>query len=195
MLFKGFDVANGEEWASVLYQTGMKEVPYVGGAAVRNLIVGSERELENMQVFTTNESPSHSIIPFHHELAQTPYPPSHICFFCKINNTIEGGATPIIRSDFVYNFLTGKYPDFMQKIEEKGVKYVRTVPAVDDPSSAQGRSWCSMYHCTTREKAEEEMKKSGATWEWDDATGNCTITSKTLDAVRVGTNGNKVFFN
>lgn len=30
---------------------------YVGGAAVRKLIVGNEKRMENMQILTTNESP------------------------------------------------------------------------------------------------------------------------------------------
>ena len=38
--------------------------------------------LSDVQVLTTNESPPESPIPFHHELAQTPNPPSHISFFC-----------------------------------------------------------------------------------------------------------------
>lgn len=41
-MFKGFDISNGEEWASVLYKSGLKEVNYIGGAAVRKIIVGRE---------------------------------------------------------------------------------------------------------------------------------------------------------
>ena len=47
-MFKGFEILSGEEWASVLYQTGLKQVEYVGGAAVRNLIVGNEKEMKDM---------------------------------------------------------------------------------------------------------------------------------------------------
>lgn len=193
-MFKGFDIVSGEEWASVIYQSSQKEVPYVGGAAVRNLIVGSEDKLDYPQVLTTNESPPSEPIPFHHELAQTPNPPTHINFYCSVPSK-EGGSTPIIRSDLVYNFLNEKYPDFTKKIEDLGCKYVRTVPEIDDPSSAQGRSWKSMFLVDNRKDAEEEMKKQGFTWEWDDATGNCKVISKKLDAVRVSSNGNKTFFN
>ena len=42
---------------------------YVGGAAVRNLIVGSDSRMPDPQVLTTNESPASEPIPFHHELA------------------------------------------------------------------------------------------------------------------------------
>ena len=54
----------------MLYKSGLKEVQYIGGAAVRNLIVGTERQpLRNIQIVTTNESPPSEPIPFHHELA------------------------------------------------------------------------------------------------------------------------------
>jgi len=42
VLFNGFDIRSGEEWASILYKTGIKQMNYVGGAAVRKLIVGNE---------------------------------------------------------------------------------------------------------------------------------------------------------
>ena len=60
---------------------------YIGGNAVRNLIVGNDDRMEDMQILTTNESPPSEPIPFHHELAQTPNPPSHICFYCRHNDS------------------------------------------------------------------------------------------------------------
>lgn len=74
------------------------------------------------------------------------------------------------------------------------MRYVRTVPEEDDPTSAQGRSWKSMFHVKTREDAETEMKKQEFEWEWYD-NGNCKVISKVLPAVRVSSNGNKTFFN
>jgi len=144
-MFSGFEIKTGEEWASVLFKSGIKQMDYVGGAAVRNLIVGSHDRMNNMQILTTNESPPSEPIPFHHELAQTPNPPDHICFYCSINDA-EGGSTPLIRSDMVYDYLNGKYPEFITKIEELGVKYRKVAPEIDDPSSALGRSWKSMYN-------------------------------------------------
>ena len=151
VMFSGFTLRSGEEWASVLYQTGIKEMEYVGGAAVRKLVVGSEERFNDMQVLTTNESPPSEPIPFHHELAQTPNPPSHICFFCKLNNA-EGGSTPLIRSDMVFKWLQDNHPEFLTKMEG-GVKYRKVAPEEDDPSSALGRSWKSMYNVQTREEA------------------------------------------
>jgi hypothetical protein len=44
-MFSGFEIKSAEEWASVLYKSGIKEMNYVGGAAVRKLIVGNERRM------------------------------------------------------------------------------------------------------------------------------------------------------
>jgi hypothetical protein len=56
-MIKGCDVQTPEEWASVMYKSGLKEVEYMGGNAVRRLIVGNEKEIKNIQIVTTNESP------------------------------------------------------------------------------------------------------------------------------------------
>ena len=69
VMFSGFEVKSGEEWASVMYKSGIKQMEYVGGAAVRKLVVGNEQRMNDMQVLTTNESPPSEPIPFHHELA------------------------------------------------------------------------------------------------------------------------------
>jgi hypothetical protein len=69
VMFSGFEIKTGNEWASVLYKSGIKQMEYVGGAAVRNLIVGTEARMNDPQVLTTNESPPSEPIPFHHELA------------------------------------------------------------------------------------------------------------------------------
>lgn len=57
LMFTGWKIASGEEWASCLWKTGLKQMPYIGGAAVRNLIVGNDKAMDDMQVLTTNESP------------------------------------------------------------------------------------------------------------------------------------------
>jgi hypothetical protein len=78
-------------------------------------------------VFTSNESPPSEPIPWHHEMAQTANPPSHILFYCDVpakegeyhivilplqSQTLvyhapvcAGGATPIVRSDVVMSQL------------------------------------------------------------------------------------------
>jgi len=43
-MFKGFEIKSAEEWASIMYSSGLKEMEYIGGAAVRKLIVGNESD-------------------------------------------------------------------------------------------------------------------------------------------------------
>uniref|UniRef100_A0A7S3JZW5 NADP-dependent oxidoreductase domain-containing protein n=1 Tax=Aureoumbra lagunensis TaxID=44058 RepID=A0A7S3JZW5_9STRA len=196
-VFCGFDIRSPEEWCAVLSATGLQPTPYVGGAAVRKLCVGSnEGSMQTLQVVTANESPPSEPIPPHHELAQTPEPPSHICFYCQENDPVPGGGgTPICRSDEMLDFLVLKYPGFVQRLETAGVKYVKITPAVDDPTSALGRSWKSMYHVQTKEEAEKRMKEQGSTWEWINNNNDCRITSPRLPAIRTCSNGRKAFFN
>jgi hypothetical protein len=60
----------------------------------------------------------------------------------------------LIRSDMVYAYLHSKYPEFIEKIEKLGVKYIKVAPEENDPSSALGRSWKAMYNVTSKEQAE-----------------------------------------
>ena len=94
----------------------------------------------------------------------------------------------------VYDYLNGKYPEFTQKIEKLGVKYIKVAPEEDDHQSALGRSWKSMFHKSTKAEAEVEMAKQGSTWEWLE-NGDCRIISTILPAIRVSSNGHKTFFN
>jgi len=94
----------------------------------------------------------------------------------------------------VYDWLEENHPEFLQKLSSLGVKYIKVAPEEDDPSSALGRSWKSMYNVKTKEEAEKEMEKQNSTWEWL-PNGDCRIISQTLPAVKVCTNGNYSFFN
>ena len=112
----------------------------LSGAAVRTQLTS--------RVFTANESPPTEKIPFHHELAQTPEPPTHLFFYCD-EAPKEGGQTPILPSGEVCNKLYGLHSDTMNQIEKEGVRYVRYMSAEDDPTSAIGRGWKSTFQCST----------------------------------------------
>jgi alpha-ketoglutarate-dependent taurine dioxygenase len=82
IFFRDSGIKTAQDFHDVVIASGYKEMAYLGGAAVRTQI--TER------VFTANESPSSEKIPFHHELAQTPQPPTHLLFFCEVPPN-EGG--------------------------------------------------------------------------------------------------------
>ena len=79
------------------------------------------------RVFTANESPSSENIPFHHEMAQVPSPPTHLFFFCEQPPSVHG-ETPILESSEVCRRLAVSHPVFMEKLERLGVQYVRVLP-------------------------------------------------------------------
>ena len=72
------------------------------------------------------------------------------------------------------------------------MQYVRVVPEVDDPESAIGRSWKSMFNVKTKEEAEVAMKAKGWTWQWLE-NGDCRTVSRLLPSTIVNSKGTKSF--
>lgn len=97
--FRGFPVANVHDFDEMVQASGYKDMPYVGGAAVRTQLTP--------RVFTSNESPPSEKIPFHHEMAQVPQPPTHLFFYCEIP-TLGGGEVlaPVILHQIVISCTT-----------------------------------------------------------------------------------------
>jgi hypothetical protein len=84
--FCNFPLSNVHDFHDVVEATGYKNMPYVGGAAVRTAVT--------RRVFTANESPPSEKIPFHHEMAQVPHPPTHLFFYCE-TPALQGGEVNV----------------------------------------------------------------------------------------------------
>jgi hypothetical protein len=82
ILFRNCGVKDVRDFDAIIEATGLSGMDYIGGAAVRTQL--------SKRVFTANESPSSEKIPFHHEMAQTPNPPTHLFFFCERPPDIGG---------------------------------------------------------------------------------------------------------
>ncbi|MEM1008641.1 MAG: TauD/TfdA family dioxygenase [Myxococcota bacterium] len=145
------------------------------------------------RVFTANEAPKDVEIYLHHEMAQTPVFPGKLFFFCQ-SAAERGGATPICRSDMLYHTLLQEHPATAQMFEQKGLRYIKTMPALDDPESGQGRSWKSTLSVEDQHQAEQKLTQLGYTWEWQPDHSIKTITP-VLPAVKMLPSGKKVFFN
>ena len=157
ILLRGAPINKPEDFERFVDEAGFPRMPYVGGAAPRKEVTS--------RVLTSNESPPSEPIPFHHEMAQVPNPPSYIFFYCDVPPTV-GGATAIAHSVHTYNLFQSVNPDFAQEIEDNGVKYIRVMPDQDDELSAIGRSWRSTFQTDEKEEAEEKMKQAGMNWTW-----------------------------
>jgi hypothetical protein len=114
-------------------------------------------------------------------------------FFCEQAAT-SGGATPICRSDALWDKLAARSPQFASDCESKGLKYSNVMPAQNDANSGMGRSWQSTLATETREGAEKRLKGLGYSWEWQ-TDGSLRATTPVLPAVRSLENGRKSFFN
>lgn len=181
LLFPGaFDV---ESFGRFVADLQLTYYPYIGGAAPRTVIPTAAGE---DIVFTANESPPDQPIPFHHELAQCPDPPEYVFFYCDIP-AASGGQTPIIDSTSVYRFANDTYPDFISRLKLEGARYIRTLPAQDDPSSPIGRSYKNTWNVTTQGELEDKLGRiEGCEWEWQ-PDGSVRVTTEPVPAIRLVT--------
>jgi hypothetical protein len=126
-------------------------------------------------------------------MAQTPMYPSRLFFFCE-QPAAEGGATPLCRSDVLWERLAERCPQFAKDCEAKGLKYTNIMPTDNDPTSGMGRGWQSTLRATTREQAEERLRGLKYSYEWL-PDGNLKATTPVLPAVYKLADGRKSFFN
>jgi hypothetical protein len=145
------------------------------------------------RVFSANEAPPEVTIFLHHEMAQTPIYPSKLFFFCQTAPD-KGGATPICRSDILWDRLTEQLPDFASTCRNKGLKYSLTMAGESDEASGMGRSWQSTFSAESREAAETRMKELGYSWQWQE-NGDLRAITPVLPAVRDLGDGRSSFFN
>jgi len=188
ILFRGFPLDSAESFDSFVNGfAGWQDLTYTESlsVAVRTHITG--------RVCTTNDGKYGGLV-FHHEMAQTPLWPSKVMFFC-LNPATEGGATGISSSNLAYRALQEKYPEFINKCQKLGAKYTLYLGPDQDTSKGAGRSWKSLWKASTKQEAEEAMKKFGYTWEWMEDDGlRCTTPVLKSVVVAPGTDQN-VFFN
>lgn len=182
LVLKSDNPLSVEDFGSLLVRLNLTHYPYIGGAAPRTIV--PVKASPNVPIiFTANESPPHEPIPFHHEIAQVAEPPTYIFFYCDVAAK-KGGQTPIIDSTKVYRYVKDNHPEFLDKLLKHGVRYIRTLPSKDDPSSPLGRSYQNSWNVSSRQELEERLSKiDGCEWSWHD-NGDVTIISEPIPAIR-----------
>ena len=187
ILFRGFPLSTDQGFDRFIQAFEYPNFPYEDSLSNAVRVNRTER------VFTANEAPPDVTICLHHEMAQTPVYPSRLFFFCE-QAAEQGGATPLCRSDVLFERLLEEFPDFMVDCESKGLLYTNIMPAENDPTSGMGRSWQSTFRAETREAAEQRLQDLGYSWEWL-ADGCLRSTTPVLRAVMEIEPGRKTFFN
>lgn len=187
VLFRGFPLPTVEAFDGLVQSLGVENFPY------RKSLSNAVRINRTERVFSANEAPPEVQIYFHHEMAQTPFYPEYILFYCEVPAQ-SGGATPLCRSDVLLERLTREFPAFRQDCEQLGLKYSNVMPNADDQMSGMGRSWQSTLGVSTRDEAEARLQELRYTWEWLE--GECLrATTPSLPALLELPDGRVTFFN
>ncbi|XP_076886426.1 clavaminate synthase-like protein At3g21360 [Bidens hawaiensis] len=150
ILFQGFPVSSPCDFNTVVEAFGYPEAPYVGGRATRVNVVG--------RVYTANENPMDKRIPFHHEMSFIPNFPTKLIFFCE-QEPRQGGETPIVLSNVIYEKMKEKHPEFVAKLEEHGTKTTIIAGDEDDPLAVANRGWKSTYMTDDKKVAQQRAAK------------------------------------
>ena len=187
ILFRGFPLSSPQDLDRFIAAFDLPNFPY--DQSLSNAV----RVNKTPRVFTANEAPPNVTIHLHHEMAQTPVYPSRLFFFCE-QAAQTGGATPICRSDVLWEKLAARCPEFARNCQGKGLRYSNVMPAENDANSGMGRSWQSTLRASTREEAERRLGQLGYSWEWL-PDGSLRATTPVLPAVRKLANGRTSFFN
>ena len=88
-------------------------------------------------------------------------------------------------STAVYRFCCEQHPDFLDKLRQHGVRYIRTLPEDTDPTSPIGRSYRDTYNVATRDELEARLLRDGCSWEWQEEDGSIRVTSAVVPALRL----------
>jgi alpha-ketoglutarate-dependent taurine dioxygenase len=187
MLFRGFPLQNAGDFDRFVSAFGM--APFTYEDSMSNAV----RVNKTPRVFTANEAPPTAQIFFHHEMAQTPYYPKKLFFFCE-RPADSGGATPLCRSDILWERLSARAPRFAADCAAKGLRYTNVMPGQNDLASGMGRSWQSTLKAATPAAAEERLRELNYSWEWL-ADGSLKATTPHLSAVHDLPSGRRTFFN
>lgn len=187
ILFRGFPLVTDQDFDRFIAAFNFSNFTY------EDSLSNAVRTNRTERVFTANEAPADVNICLHHEMAQTPIYPSKLFFFCE-QAAESGGATPLCRSDILFDRMLKELPDFAADCSEKGLLYSHVMPAANDAASGMGRSWQSTWKSSTREEAEARMKKLQYSWEWLED-GCLKVTTPRLQAVRKLDSGRMSFFN
>jgi len=128
VLLRGLPLATPEDFDAAVTAFGFPNFSYADSLSNAYRLNFTER------VFSANEAPPEVTIFLHHEMAQTPIYPSKLFFFCQ-SAPETGGATPICRSDILWERLTTERPSFAADCKYKGLKYSNVMPAEADTQS------------------------------------------------------------
>ncbi|KAF2636153.1 Clavaminate synthase-like protein [Massarina eburnea CBS 473.64] len=200
--FSNLCLASAEEFSQFTHAFGFVPHEDIGNPVRRTILANN--------VATANEGPNTRPVYPHNEFGLSPHYPAYVFFYCA-SAPETGGETPINNSIVLYKRLKDEFPEFIDEIEKKGIKYQLTYPntsrtQTESPGNSVLQAYGQHVHDsddaeTTRAKIEREIRRlPTATWEWVDQSPTNALgdlrTWQVLPAVRPHTRtGQPAFFN
>ncbi|KAL8035247.1 hypothetical protein ABFX02_12G085100 [Erythranthe guttata] len=187
VLVRGFDVNNAVEFNDIVEAFGWEDIRYVGPAPRTHI---------HKRVWTANEGPLSEFIYYHHEMVLIKEFPKKVILFCEVAPP-EGGETPFVPSFRVTERMMEEFPEFVEELDKKGLRYTFTALSKDDTSSMRGRGWEDAFGTSDRAEAEKRAKALGMDVEWLPNNGGVKtiLGPRNLTRVFEGRKGRRMWFN
>ncbi|KDP29349.1 hypothetical protein JCGZ_18270 [Jatropha curcas] len=186
VLLRGFDVKKAEDFNDILEVFGWEDIRYVGPAPRTHIY---------KRVWTANEGPLSEFIYYHHEMVLIKEFPRKVILFCDIPPP-EGGQTPFVPSFKVTERMLEEFPEQVEEVEAKGLKYTFTALSNNDTGSMRGRGWEDAFGTSDRAEAERRAQALGMDMEWLPNGGVKTVLGpRSLTRVFDGRKGRRMWFN
>ncbi|TVU00844.1 hypothetical protein EJB05_53692, partial [Eragrostis curvula] len=147
VLLRGFDVRDAVEFNAVVEALGWPEIRYIGPAP-RTHVHG--------RVWTANEGPLDQFVYFHHEMVLIKEFPEKLILFCEVPPP-EGGETPFVPSFRVTERVLEEFPEVVEELDAKGLRYTLTALSKNDTKSMRGRGWEDAFGTTDKAEAEKRV--------------------------------------
>ncbi|XP_065853064.1 clavaminate synthase-like protein At3g21360 [Euphorbia lathyris] len=186
VLVRGYDVKKAEEFNDIIEEFGWDDIRYVGPAPRTHIY---------KRVWTANEGPLSDFIYYHHEMVLMSEYPKKVVLYCEIPPE-EGGQTPFVPSFKVTERMMKEFPELVEELDEKGLKYTFTALSKNDTSSMRGRGWEDAFATSDRTQAQTRAKVMGMDMEWMENGGvNIIMGPRSLTKVFQGRKGRRMWFN
>ncbi len=187
VLFRGFPLRTAEDFDRFVAAFELENFPY------EDSLSNAVRVIRTPRVFTANEAPASVSIFLHHEMAQTPVSPSKLFFFCE-KPAETGGATPLCRSDVLWERLEARCGEFAARLHRKRPAVFQRHALGKRPQLGNGPQLAKHPAPTTRQEAEQRLQGLGYSWQWLDD-GCLRATTPVLPAVHALSPRRTSFYN
>jgi len=187
VLLRGFDVRDAVEFNAVVEALGWPDIRYVGPAP-RTHVHG--------RVWTANEGPLEEFIYYHHEMVLIKEFPGKVILFCEVPPP-SGGETPFVPSFRVTERALEEFPETVEELDARGLRYTFTALSKNDTKSMRGRGWEDAFATSDKAEAERRARALGMDVEWLPGGGGVrtVLGPRKLTRVFPGRKGRRMWFN